>query len=54
MIVVISENLSEITAGSLMVETPIISVRRPISPGLIKDLFCSFAISEVFGHNGMI
>ena len=37
--VVIIENLSGITAGSLMVGTPIISVRRPINPGLIKDLW---------------
>ena len=112
--VVIIENLSGITAGSPMVGTAIILVRRPINPGLIIDLWimplcpktsemankqerkveppgikprasgipchcsatklqlppattphscpyvaitfpsCSFAISEVFGHNGMI
>ena len=34
----IIENLSGITAGSPMVETPIILVQRPINPGLIKDL----------------
>ena len=35
----IIENLSEITAKSPMVGTPIILVQRPISPGLIKDLW---------------
>ena len=35
----IIENLSGITAGSLMVGTPIILVQRPINPGLIKDLW---------------
>ena len=37
--VVIIENLSGITAGSPMVGTPIILVQRPVSPGLIKDLW---------------
>ena len=37
--VMIIENLSEITAESPMVGTPINLVRRPISPGLIKDLW---------------
>ena len=37
--VLIIENLSRITAGSLMAGTSIISVQRPISPGLIKDLW---------------
>ena len=37
--VVIIENLSGITAGSPMVGTPIILVRRPINPGLIEDLW---------------
>ena len=37
--VVIIENLSGITAGSPMVRTPIILVRRPINPGLIIDLW---------------
>ena len=32
------EIIERITAGSLMVRTPIILVRRPISLGLIKDL----------------
>ena len=36
---VIIEILSEITAGSLMVGTPINLIQRPISPGLIKDLW---------------
>ena len=36
---VIIENLSEITAGSPMVRTPINLVQRPISPGPIKDLW---------------
>ena len=36
---VVIENPSGITAGSRMVETPIISVQRPINPGLIKDLW---------------
>ena len=35
----IIENLSEITAGSTMVGSAIILVRRPINPGLIKDLW---------------
>ena len=35
----IIENLSGITAGSPMVGAPIILVQRPISPGLIKDLW---------------
>ena len=35
----IIENLSGITAGSPMVGTPIILVRRPINSGLIKDLW---------------
>ena len=37
--IVIIENLSRITAGSPMLGTPIILVQRPISPGLIKDLW---------------
>ena len=37
--VVIIENLSAITAGSPMVRTPINLVQRPISSGLIKDLW---------------
>ena len=37
--VVIIENLSRITAWSPMVVTPINLVQRPISPGLIKDLW---------------
>ena len=37
--VVINENRSGITAGSLMVGTPIILVQRPINPGVIKDLW---------------
>ena len=44
--VVIIEIVSGITAGSPMVGTPI--------PGGSTFLSCSFAISEVFGHNGMI
>ena len=35
----IIENLSGITAGSPMVGAPIILAQRPISPGLIKDLW---------------
>ena len=35
----IIENLSEITAESPMVGTPINFVQRSISPGLIKDLW---------------
>ena len=35
----IIENLSVITAGSPMVRAPINLVQRPISPGLIKDLW---------------
>ena len=35
----IIENISGIAAGSPMVGTPIILVRRPINPGLIKDLW---------------
>ena len=37
--VVIIKNLSKITAGSPMVWIPINLVQRPISPGLIKDLW---------------
>ena len=37
--IVIIENLSGITAGSPMLGTPIILVQRPISPGLVKDLW---------------
>ena len=37
--VVIIENLSRITAGSPMVGPPIILVRSPINPDLIKDLW---------------
>ena len=37
--IVIIENLSRITAGSPMLGTPIILVQRPISPGLVKDLW---------------
>ena len=37
--VVIIENLSGITAGSPMVGTQIILVRRTINPGLIKNLW---------------
>ena len=33
------EIIEQITAGSPMVGTPIIPVRRPISLGLIKDLY---------------
>ncbi len=36
---VIIENLRKITAGSPMVMTPIHLVQRPISPGLINDLW---------------
>ena len=36
--------IEQITAGSLMVGTPIILVQRPISLGLIKDL-CNHAIT---------
>ena len=35
----IIENPSRITAGNPMVGTPIILVQRPISPGVIKDLW---------------
>ena len=35
----IIDTLSEITAGSPMVWTPINLVQRPITPGLIKDLW---------------
>ena len=38
----IIENLSEITAGSPMVGTPINLVQRLISPGLIKDAGASY------------
>ena len=37
--VVIIDNLSEITAGSPMVGTPINLAQRPISPSLSKDLW---------------
>ena len=37
--VAIIKNLSEITAGSPMVGSPINLVQRPMSPGLIKDLW---------------
>ena len=37
--VVIIENLSEITAGRLVVGTPINLVQRRIKPGTIKDLW---------------
>ena len=50
--VVIIENLRGITAGSPMVGTPIILVWRPINP--LHLSFLLFAISEVFGRNGMI
>ena len=40
----IIENLSGITAGSPMVGTPIILVRRPINPGLIIDPWINIII----------
>ena len=43
-----SRNLSEITAGSPMVGTPVNLVRRPISPGLIKDLWIKPLRSKTF------
>ena len=62
--VVIIENLSGITAGLDWTDSNYFWSKRPISPGLIKDLgsipggstflSCSFAISEAFGRDGMI
>ena len=50
----IIENLSEITDGSPIVRTPINLVQRPISSGLIKDLWIKPLLSKtsemVKGH----
>ena len=45
-----TENLSRITAGSLMVGTPINIVSRLLIPGLIKDPILPLLLVDVYGE----